>query len=50
MYTLNALENIEFKSIIEDKEESLQCLKELREIQPLDKLAYDLEKKIKAEK
>lgn len=50
MYTLGALENIEFKSIIEDKEESLECLKELRTIQPLDKLAYDLEKKIKAEK
>lgn len=50
MYTLSALENIELKSIIENKEESLQCLKELRKIQPLDKLAYDLEKKIKAEK
>lgn len=50
MYTLDALENIELKSIIENKEESLECLKELRAIQPLDKLAYDLEKKIKAEK
>ncbi|WP_415396146.1 hypothetical protein [Sulfurimonas sp. CS5] len=50
MYTLDALENVELKSIIENKEESLECLKELREIQPLDKLAYDLEKKIKAEK
>lgn len=50
MYTLGALENIELSSIIEDKEESLKCLKELRDIQPLDKLAYNLEKKIKADK
>ncbi len=50
MYTLGALENVELTSIIENKEESLECLKEIKGMQPLEKLAYDLEKKIKAVK
>jgi len=50
MYTIGALENIELDRIIENKEESLESLKDLREVRPLDKLAYELEKRIKAEK
>ncbi|WP_419774162.1 hypothetical protein [Halarcobacter sp.] len=50
MYTIGALDNIELDKIIEDKEEALNSIKDLREVQPLDKLAYELEKRIKSEK
>lgn len=48
LYSLNALENVDINNIIEDQEEAISMLKELRNSTPLEKIVYELEKKFKS--
>lgn len=47
LFSLEMLESINIEKIIEDKENALEILKEFRKNKSLDKIAYELEKKIK---
>lgn len=48
LFSLRALEDVDILKIIEDKDEAITVLKELRESKPLEKIVYELEKKFKS--